>query len=333
MSVLSSGAYAQVGAVLGVSVPLGQVLDLLAPVMTVFGSVVLILGTALQAKAELKAYEDLSVESGLGDLPRLFTSIYKSGLRGLLTLPKNTKEFFKQARRIWGWYETQNKDDIQSGRDGSEERKEKRRRIAEALVRARNWAIVMYGAIAVLLGSILDLANTSSHVSKETTAPRPTVTQPPTAVAVGKTVLLAPRTRTSNCKPGPTPDRRCSPGAYYTGLTKAVLCSATFRTGTVRDVPDSEKNAVEIEYGMTPKSYGRTIEIDHIVSLELGGSNDPANLFPEPGSGAANYHVKDKLENKLHDLVCAGAMTFRAAQHQIAANWEALYKRVFGVTP
>jgi hypothetical protein len=34
---------------------------------------------------------------------------------------------------------------------------------------------------------------------------------------------------------------------------------------------------------------------------------------------------------KLHDLVSAGAMTLRAAQRQIAANWKALYKRVFGI--
>ena len=27
------------------------------------------------------------------------------------------------------------------------------------------------------------------------------------------------------------------------------------------------------EYRMTPKLYGRTLEIDHIVPLELGGSN------------------------------------------------------------
>ncbi len=52
--------------------------------------------------------------------------------------------------------------------------------------------------------------------------------------------------------------------------------------------------------------YGRTIEIDHIVPLELGGANEIANLFPEPGSRNANYHVKDELENRLHDLVCAG---------------------------
>jgi hypothetical protein len=84
------------------------------------------------------------------------------------------------------------------------------------------------------------------------------------------------------------------------------------------------------------KTYGSTLEIDHIVSLELGGSNDIANLFPEkatlPGQ-APGYHVKDKLENKLHGLVCAGRISLRNAQKQIAANWEALYKKVLGAAP
>jgi hypothetical protein len=151
--------------------------------------------------------------------------------------------------------------------------------------------------------------------------------------AVVRSVLLAPRTKTSGCVRAPKPDRRCSPGGYYSGLTKAVICSPSFRTSTIRNVPQSEKFAVEREYGMAAAYYGYTIEIDHIVSLELGGSNNIANLFPEPGSGAANYHVKDKLENKLHDLVCSGAMTLRTAQRGIASNWEKLYKHVFDVAP
>jgi hypothetical protein len=56
---------------------------------------------------------------------------------------------------------------------------------------------------------------------------------------------------------------------------------------------------VETEYGMPAAHYGRTIEIDHVVSFELGGSNAIANLFPEPGSGRADYHVKDRLESGL----------------------------------
>jgi hypothetical protein len=164
------------------------------------------------------------------------------------------------------------------------------------------------------------------------TTTTPSTTSQPTA-SVGLTVKLAPRTQTSRCTPGPRPDRQCSPGAYYSGLTRTVLCSSGFRTGSIRNVPDSEKHEVEIEYGMVPRSYGRTIEIDHIVSLELGGSNDISNLFPEPGSGPASYHVKDKLENKLHALVCAGSMTLHAAQAGIATNWRALYRTIYGDSP
>ena len=154
---------------------------------------------------------------------------------------------------------------------------------------------------------------------------------------LGKTVLLAPRTKSTGCKLGANPDRRCSPGgAYYSKLTKGVLCSSTFRTDTIRNVPDSEKHQVEIEYGLAPKGYDGTLEIDHIVSLELGGSNDIANLYPEKATlpaGAPGFHVKDQLENKLHDLVCDGTMTLRSVQKQIAANWQALYKKAFGVAP
>jgi hypothetical protein len=146
----------------------------------------------------------------------------------------------------------------------------------------------------------------------------------------GTTILLAKRTRTSGCKLAANPDRRCSPGAYYSKLTKSVICSSTFRTSNYRNVQTSEKHAVEQEYGLAPKPYGSTLEIDHIVSLELGGSNNVANLYPEEARPSPGYRVKDKLENKLHELVCSGQISLRSAQQQIAANWQALYKRVFG---
>ena len=82
---------------------------------------------------------------------------------------------------------------------------------------------------------------------------------------------------------------------------------------------------------MAPESYGSTLEIDHIVSLELGGSNNIANLFPEGANADPGYHVKDRLENKLHELVCAGSISLRAAQEGIAANWQRLYRQDFGV--
>ena len=152
----------------------------------------------------------------------------------------------------------------------------------------------------------------------------------PLHLAVSATHLLAARTRTSGCAHGVLPDRRCSPGAVDRTLTQARICSAGFRTGSVRNVPQSEKFAVEREDGMPAKLYGRTIEIDHIVPLELGGSNSIANLFPEPGSGADSYHVKDELENRVHALVCSGRLALRTAQQRIATNWQRFYTSVFG---
>jgi len=152
------------------------------------------------------------------------------------------------------------------------------------------------------------------------------------AVTVGATVLLAPRTRTYACRRGEEPDRRCSPGAYSSRLTRNILCAPSFHTSAIRNVPQQEKFTVEREYGLAPAYYGRSLEIDHIVSLELGGSNGIANLFPESGSGPASYHAKDRLENKLHALVCAGRIGLHEAQSAIAKDWEALYMRVFGTT-
>src|SRR5262249_53747322 len=64
-----------------------------------------------------------------------------------------------------------------------------------------------------------------------------------------------------------------------------------------------------------------------------GGSNDIANLYPEKLSAHPGYRVKDKLENRLHKLVCAGTMTLQTAQSGIASDWQALYERVVGSPP
>ena len=184
---------------------------------------------------------------------------------------------------------------------------------------------------AVVLALVLSVASAGAVVPPGATS---TSTTPP--IDVGHTVLLTAKTKTSGCTLGALSDRRCSPGAYSSKLTKAVICSPSFRTGPIRNVPDSEKHQVEAEYGLEPKPYGSTLEIDHIVSLELGGSNDPANLYPEEASFADNapgYHVKDVLENAAHKAVCAGKISLRTAQQEIARNWELLYKTLFGVAP
>ena len=155
----------------------------------------------------------------------------------------------------------------------------------------------------------------------------------PKPVAVGHSVAFGPRTKTTGCKLGANPDRRCSPGAYYTGLTKAVICSPDFRTAGVGNVSGAIKYKVKAAYGLLPRNYAQALEIDHIVPLVIGGSNAIANLFPEKRNAHPGYEAKDRLELRLHQLVCSGSMKLRTAQEQIAANWQVLYRKVFGRAP
>ena len=61
-------------------------------------------------------------------------------------------------------------------------------------------------------------------------------------VDVGNIVLLELTSRTAGCVLVANPDRRWSPGAHYSKLTKTVFCSSIFYTGEARHVTtlDSE---------------------------------------------------------------------------------------------
>ena len=54
------------------------------------------------------------------------------------------------------------------------------------------------------------------------------------------------------------------------------------------------------------------------------------NLCPESYIGDWNAHIKDKLENKLHQDVCAGQVDLKTAQREIATDWLAAYRKYVG---
>jgi hypothetical protein len=128
------------------------------------------------------------------------------------------------------------------------------------------------------------------------------------------------------------PDPRCTPGATSRAVNQSNIHSTICVRGytkTVRpreSITEPEKLGSMDAYGDTgsPHDY----EYDHLVSLELGGApNDARNLWPEPGRSP---NPKDRLENRLHELVCTGRLSLSAAQRQIATNWVAAYHRLFG---
>ena len=71
-----------------------------------------------------------------------------------------------------------------------------------------------------------------------------------------------------------------------------IVCVRGYAS-SVRKVPESLKRTVFLSYGITKRS-GDDWEVDHLISLELGGSNSIRNLWPESGTTMPlNYRAKD----------------------------------------
>ncbi len=119
------------------------------------------------------------------------------------------------------------------------------------------------------------------------------------------------------------PDPSCTPGELNPAVTQATIdrtiCTSGW-TETVRppeSVTEQEKAAGMAAYGDTG-SMG-AYEYDHFVPLELGGAtNDPRNLWPEPG---ASPNPKDAVEDSLRQAVCDRQISLARAQQEIAKNW------------
>ena len=122
---------------------------------------------------------------------------------------------------------------------------------------------------------------------------------------------------------GQLPDPRCTPGAVDPAVTQGNLRSTICQPGYTKTVRPPSSQTSKFKYEVAYPAYGephsKETELDHLVSLELGGANDAANLWPEY---PPTPNPKDKVENALHAAVCDGKVTLKAAQNAIAANWE-----------
>lgn len=119
------------------------------------------------------------------------------------------------------------------------------------------------------------------------------------------------------------PDPNKTPGAVTSPAPSLKqLCTPGY-SSKVRNVPDSEKTKVFAAYGIARSG---NFEVDHLISLELGGSNDIFNLWPQSYlTKTWNARQKDKLENRLHWLVCHGQLSVYDAQAAVSRDWIAAY--------
>jgi hypothetical protein len=142
-------------------------------------------------------------------------------------------------------------------------------------------------------------------------------------------LLLIGLLHLQNGVPAELPNSKLTPG-YMRDVSVRELCTTS--TSLVRNVPDSLKKEIFSNYGMNGNDRSvckEGYEIDHLVSLELGGANDARNLWPQSYCGENSAHKKDKLENELHRQVCLGKIGLEEAQLCISKDWEMCYIKVY----
>jgi hypothetical protein len=122
-------------------------------------------------------------------------------------------------------------------------------------------------------------------------------------------------------------------------ITQEMICTPGY-SKCIRNVSAATKRAVYKAYGDPDGNHhgycdvDQGCEVDHLISIEIGGSNDRKNLWPQPYSGLAfNAHVKDRLENWYHANICSGDVSLATAQKEISDDWVAAFKKRIGPDP
>ena len=132
--------------------------------------------------------------------------------------------------------------------------------------------------------------------------------------------------------PDQLPDPRCTPGSIDPIVTQANIHKTICVSGYTAKIRPPEAQTEKFKFGEAYPAYGlpqsTKTELDHNVPLELGGSNDATNLWPEPETSIPN--AKDYVENAANKAVCSSParLTLAVAQYDIATNWVALGKQL-----
>jgi hypothetical protein len=105
----------------------------------------------------------------------------------------------------------------------------------------------------------------------------------------------------------------------------AKVCGADF-AASAKPVSSWQRNEALTRYGRRPEDFAG--ELDHLVPVSLGGSNDPDNLWAMPANGEYGPDAKHTLEATLREMVCAEKkLTLRQAQDAMKKDWVKAYNQ------
>ena len=113
-------------------------------------------------------------------------------------------------------------------------------------------------------------------------------------------------------------------------ITLADACRAPQAEVVTENIPEEMRRKVFSAYGI--RAHWDDFEVDYLITPDLGGADSLRNIWPQPYSAKWNARTKNKLEQRLHELVCGGKIDLATAQHDIAADWIGAYKKYVGAS-
>lgn len=118
------------------------------------------------------------------------------------------------------------------------------------------------------------------------------------------------------------PNKALTPGSVV-DATREDVCAPGYSKRMRAKVSKQTKALVYYRYGL--KYDSKHFQIDHLIPISIGGSNDPDNLWPQPIINNYGFREKQKVAAYLHNQVCADKMDIRDAQEMIRVDWHAVY--------
>jgi hypothetical protein len=183
--------------------------------------------------------------------------------------------------------------------------------------------------VILLVALAFSITGPKSYFALPSSNPSPVTSLTPSPTSALS--VLGVMTKSTGCVAiSGKPDNACTPGAIDPGVTQEnigeTICVRGYTSG-VRP-PFSVSNKIKTERMQAYSAAGTKAdyELDHLISLELGGCPDcVANLWPEPYNDSPGARQKDEVENFLHREVCGRRMSLHDAQEKIATDWESVY--------
>ena len=137
------------------------------------------------------------------------------------------------------------------------------------------------------------------------------------------------------------PNPKLTPGFANPAVTQRTIGSTICVVGYTKTIRPSAYYTTSLKKKQLASGYNyqgdlstADYEEDHLLPLEIGGHpTDARNLWPEPRLVPRSAGLKDKLENKIHLLICSGKISLIVGQSAFTVNWEKAYESYIGKLP